>query len=74
MKNRMHVVFAYISNFIEQYHLSEKEFCEKCGITVWTLNKIKYNNYTKVLFEDVMNICSFMNIPIEKLIVDLDNY
>ena len=57
---------SVIDSYLKINKLTKQQFCETCGISQITLNKI-YLNQTDILVSDLIKISNELKIPIASL-------
>lgn len=65
------IVNTYIVEFIATNKLEIDDFCRLCNIEKDTLKKI-FNFKKNFLFEDICKISRFINVSIDKLVIEVE--
>lgn len=67
MINMVKIYYEKIQKYLEDSHLSQKQFCELVGISKIELNKIINGEYD-FKFSSLIKLANFFNIPLGLLI------
>lgn len=69
---RVLIINDYINNYLIKNKMCKRDFCFYCGIKRNILRYIKRKKYNKVKIHEVMRISEIIDIPIFRLIVELE--